>query len=336
MKYQLNQIRFLLGFGGSMSIYGIAGLIVWFGGSQLGVGVNYRIIMIALVLLTIPIALVGNFFFSRKKVPDEKDNKAAKEDSGDDGEASKTSSKKSSSKSSGQYPDLDKGASEVVTFLKGSNIGGGSKDAVYTLPWYIVAGAAKSGKSALVMGSGLNFETLPSQRRSEQNFIRPTRQIDWRVTSDAVFIDTAGRFQSEGGVEDEWTALIETIKKQRPKRPIDGFLLAVNAERILHSDEREIEEQAKIIRARLDQATKTLKSKFPVYLVFTHADAIEGFRDSFSTSKKEGENLVWGATIPLEKSENAQALFDSEYEVLQDSVMKRRLIRLSAPFSPTR
>ncbi len=318
-----------------MSIYGIAGLIVWFGGSQMGVGVNYRIIIIALILLTIPLALVGNYFASRKKIPDEKAKKDAKEDGGDDGEASKSASK-SKSKSKGQYPDLDKGISEVVTFLKGSNIGGGSKDALYTLPWYVVAGGPKSGKSALVMGSGMNFETLPSQRRSEQNFIRPTRQVDWRVTSDAVFIDTAGRFQSEGGVEDEWNAVIEAIKKQRPKRPIDGFLLAVNAERILHSDEREIEEQAKIIRARLDQTTKALKSRFPVYLIFTHADAIEGFRDSFSTSKNEGENLVWGTTIPLEKSDNAQALFDSEYEILQDSVMKRRLIRLSAPFSPTR
>ena len=112
--------------------------------------------------------------------------------------------------------------------------------------------------------------------------------------------------------------------------------MAVNTERILQASARQIDEQAKIIRERLDEATKLLKTKFPVYLVFTHADAIEGFRDSFSTSKNEGENLVWGTTIPLEKSDNAQALFDSEYELLQDSIMKRRLMRLSAPFSPVR
>ena len=101
-------------------------------------------------------------------------------------------------------------------------------------------------------------------------------------------------------------------------------MLVVNAEKILKSDERDVEEMAKVLRARLDEAIQRLKVRFPVYLIFTHADAIEGFRDSFSTSKNEDKTLVWGSTIPLEKSDNAQALFDGEYEVLQNSVMKRR------------
>jgi type VI secretion system protein ImpL len=79
-----------------------------------------------------------------------------------------------------------------------------------------------------------------------------------------------------------------------------------------------------------------LKDRSPVYVVFTHADAIEGFRDSFSTSKGEDKTLVWGTTIPLEKSDNAQAMFDGEYEILHTAVMKRRLLRLSAPFPPVR
>ena len=248
----------------------------------------------------------------------------------------KTRNRKKDAKPVAANQDVDKGAKEVVEFLKGSKLAASGKESVYSLPWYIVAGTPKSGKSSLVLSSGLNFQPLPSQRQSEQKLIRPTREVDWRVTSEAVFVDTAGRFQTEGGDEDEWTSIMETIKKHRQKRPIDGFLLAVSAERILKSDRREIEEFAKIVRTRLDEATKVLKTKFPVYLVFTNADAIEGFRDSFSASKKESENLVWGTTIPLEKSDNAQALFDGEYEILQDSVMKRRLIRLSAPFSPTR
>lgn len=89
-------------------------------------------------------------------------------------------------------------------------------------------------------------------------------------------------------------------------------------------------------RARLDDAMQRLKIRFPVYLIFSHSDAIEGFRDSFSASKAEDKTLVWGATIPLEKSENAQALFDAEYEKLHNALLKRRIIRLSAPFPPLR
>jgi type VI secretion system protein ImpL len=156
------------------------------------------------------------------------------------------------------------------------------------------------------------------------------------VTSDAVFVDTAGRYQSEGVDGEEWSAMLETIKKHRSNRPLDGFLMVVNAEKILNSDSREIEEMAKVLRARLDDAMARLKVRFPVYLIFTHADSIEGFRDSFSTSKNEGKTLVWGATIPLEKSESAAQMFDGEYEILHNSVMKRRLVRLSAPFPPVR
>ena len=58
-------------------------------------------------------------------------------------------------------------------------------------------------------------------------------------------------------------------------RSTDLFL-TVNAEEILKADERQIEELAKVLRARLDEAMQRLKVRFPVYLVFTNADAIEG------------------------------------------------------------
>ena len=317
-----------------MSFYGIAGLIVWFLGSKLGLGVNFRMVIIAMILITMPFALVIGYVARRKKKKKEAEKEGEKKDA-KESTSDKTTSEKTA-KPAAAIGGLDKGAEEVVKFLKESNLGVSGNESVYSLPWYIVAGAPTSGKSALVLGSGLNFQSLPSQRQSELKFIRPTRQIDWRVTSDAVFIDTAGSYQTDNGSEDEWASILETIKKHRQKRPIDGFLLAVNAEKILNSDSRQIEEQAKIIRTRLDEVTQKLKTRFPVYIVFTHADAIEGFRDSFSNSKKEGENLVWGTTIPLKESDNAQALFDREYEILQDSIMKRRLMRLSAPFSPVR
>jgi type VI secretion system protein ImpL len=100
-----------------------------------------------------------------------------------------------------------------VQFLKSSNLGESGKDAVYSLPWYIVAGAPRSGKSSLVISSNLNFQALPSQRQSELRFIRPTPGVDWRVTNDAVFVDTAGRYQTEGVDGDEWSSLLDTLKK---------------------------------------------------------------------------------------------------------------------------
>lgn len=329
-SWHVDQLKYAFGLGGLLSFYGIVSLLVWLVGDKYGYGATEKIIIILLVLLTLPIALVIGFLATRRRKKSELPAEAKAEVSATSNEPAKVSTP------TGSYDDLTKGAEETVQFLKTSNLGEGGKDAVYSLPWYLVMGTPKSGKSSLVLSSNLDFQNLPSQRQSEQKFVRPTRNVDWRVTSEAVFLDTAGRFQTEGADGDEWNSLLETVKKYRPARPLDGVLITVSAERILHSDERAIEEQAKILRTRLDEASQRLKIRFPVYLVFTHADAIEGFRDSFSNSKQEDKTLVWGATIPLEKSDNAQAQFDGEYELLQNSIMKRRLMRLSSPFQAAR
>ncbi|HLM01669.1 MAG TPA: type VI secretion system membrane subunit TssM [Pyrinomonadaceae bacterium] len=306
-------------------------MVVWVAGTKMNYPVNSRIVIIALILLTLPIALLIGYVASRRKAKKEeaKLNEAAGANASQKTETVAAKPQKLAAPT-GNYDDLTKSAEEVAQFLKSSNLD------VYSLPWYLVTGTPKAGKSSLVLGSNLNFQNLPSQRQSEQKFVRPTRNVDWRVTSEAVFVDTAGRYQTEGADGEEWAALLETIKKYRGARPLDGMILSVSAERVLHADEKEVEEQAKVLRARIDEAMQRTKVRFPIYLVFTHADAIEGFRDSFSNSQKEGQNLVWGATIPLENADHAHSLFDSEYELLQTAVLKRRLIRLSAPFPPVR
>ena len=332
-SWHIQQLKFAFGIGGFMSFYGIVGLIV----VMLPAGTasyNQKIVVIALVVLTMPLALITGYVINRRSK--KKAAKATAEAEAKDGAKVVDEKAPKVAAPVGDFTDINSGTEEVVQFLKTSNLGESGKDAVYSLPWYLVAGTPKAGKSSLVMGSNLNFQNLPSQRQSEQKFVRSTQSIDWRVTSDAVFVDTAGRYQADDAAADEWAGLIETIKKHRKNRPIDGFLLVANAEKILNSSEQEVEEMAKVLRTRLDDVMTRTKIRFPVYLIFTNADSIEGFRDSFSTSKGEAKNLVWGATIPIEKSDNAQTLFDGEYEILHDSLMKRRLMRLSAPFPPVR
>ena len=324
--WQLDQIKYAMGLGGMFGFCGalyianmyVAPLLT----PKIGAAWAYSVVTIGIVLITLPFALVIGLVNRRQRKKAEKAELLEQA-------ANPQEDQQAASPSQGS-DEHSKSAEEATQYLKTSGLD------VYSLPWYLVAGAPKAGKSSLVVSSGLNFQTLPSQRQSEQNLIRSTRNIDWRMTSDAVFLDTSGQYQTEGSDSAEWTGLLDTVKKYRGQRPLDGFLLVVSTERILNGDETEIEEMAKILRTRLDEVTAKTKTRFPIYVVFTHADAIEGFRDSFSTSQKEAENLVWGTTIPIEKSENAHTLFDSEFDILSKSVMKRRLVRLSAPFPPNR
>jgi type VI protein secretion system component VasK len=282
-NWHVNQLKFAFGIGGLMSFYGIVGFIVMMLPPGM-MGNNMKVVTIILVLLTLPFTLLLTWWASRRgKKKEEKaaaEAAAAAQGGATNGNAVGAAAVAAPT---GQYPGLVQSTEETVQFLKTSNLGENSRDAVYSLPWYIVAGAPRSGKSSLVISSNLAFQALPSQRQSELRNVRPTPGVDWRVTNDAVFVDTAGRYQTEGVDGDEWASLIDTIKKYRSNRPLDGFVLVVNAESIVKGDERQIEELAKVLRARLDEAIQRVKVRFPVYLVFTHADSIDGFRDSFSS-----------------------------------------------------
>lgn len=332
MSQHGDQLKYALGISSLVTFYGIASLIVFYLGPQFGIGLTYQIVLVALILITLPFALVINSVRKRRAAKKEAaaaavSTEAASEDAPQKGKAGTIPAR--------AFEELSRGAEEAVQWLRSTRLGSAkSGDAVYALPWYLTAGPLKSGKTSLLLSSGLDFQSLPSQRRAEQAIVRPTRNCDWRVTDSAVLLDTAGRYQNDSPDRDEWAALTETLRKYRGERPVDGFLLAVSAAGVLRLSETEIEQQAKVLRARLDEVMQRVKTRFPVYLIFTHADTVEGFKNFFDAARREGQAEVWGATIPLEKSVNAHAMFDAEFDLLYGSLMRKRLLRLAAPEQP--
>ena len=333
MSNQWSQIKSYSGVAGMVSLYGIASLLVVFLGPSLGFGMTEQIIIIALLLLTWPFALLIMHFRRRRQ-----EKKAARES----GTASPTTGDLSPRGTSGSlrvpsqvYSELARGVEEVVQWLRSTRLNVARRgDPVYSLPWFLVAGAPGSGKSSLLLSSGLDFHALPSQRRADQNLIRPTRDVDWRVTDWCVFLDSTGRYQTEGPDGNEWTALVDTVVKYRKRRPIDGLVIVADAGTLLASGEAEIEQQAKVLRARLDQLNAQVQARFPLYLVFTHSESMEGFEEFFRIGSPAERGQVWGTTIPLEQSASAHALFDVEFDYLYDMLMRYRLLRLSAQESP--
>lgn len=319
MSVQGDQIKSALGISALVSFYGIASLAVWFLGPSLGMGLAWQITIIALILLTWPFAILINHFRSKR----------AKKRAEVSAAAGDQQAEKSTAPPKRVYDELSRAAEEAVQWLRSSLLAGAkSNRAVYALPWFVVAGPPASGKTSLLLSSGLDFHTLPSQRRADHNIVRATRYCDWRVTDVGVFIDTAGRYQNDGPARDEWLALLDTIKKYRADRPLDGFLITVNAKRILLSSEAEIEQLAKTLRARLDELIHLARVRFPVYLLFTHLDSVNGFSDFFREGEADAGSEVFGVTIPLEKSPGAHALFDVEFDFLYHSLSRKRLILL--------
>jgi type VI secretion system protein ImpL len=327
MSSHKEQLRHALHITLYVSLYSIACLMVFFLGPLIGITLPYQIVLVVLILLTWPFAIALNHYRNRRvsqKTATAQNSRPAKSDK----EAGINAPVR-------VYEELTRGAEEAVQWLRSTKLAANrSGDAIYKLPWFLVAGSAKSGKTSLLLSAGLDFQALPSQRQTDLNLIRPTPDAVWRVTNSTINIDTAGRYQHEGTDGDEWSSLVETVKKHRRERPLDGFVVAVDAARVFTCKDAEIEQQAKILRARLDEVILRTQVRFPVYLVFTHVDWLEGFEDFFKPFDASERAQVWGVTIPLEKSQNAHALFDVEFDHLYDALMRRRLVRLGLPATP--
>lgn len=342
------QLKSSLSIAALSSFYGVASLSVWFLGPLVGLGAAWRIGLIVLLLLTWPLA----FLFRRARAARRKKSADAATVATTDATnepkpvasaaAATTNGKAKGAAPARAYEELARNAEEAVRWLRSTRLSGTrARDAVYALPWFLVAGPPASGKTSLLLASELELQTLPRQKSVDLDSVRPTRHCEWRISDVAVFLDTAGRYQNEGTTQNEWAALGEVLKQHRKSRPLDGLLVVMSTEKLLRLDEGEIEQQARVVRARLDALSDSIRLRLPVYLVFTHTDAIAGFVEFFgatpaSDSGGGSRSEVWGTTIPLEKSAHAQALFDAEFDALCESLMRRRLLRLAAPAAPER
>jgi type VI secretion system protein ImpL len=213
---------------------------------------------------------------------------------------------------------------------------------VYELPWYLFIGAPGSGKTTALMNAGLTFPLAEKMGQASVKGVGGTRNCDWWFTSDAVLIDTAGRYtlqESDAQVDaTAWDGFLALLKKTRPRRPINGVLLTVNIQDLLQQGAADREQHAAKLRARLQELHDKLGIRAPVYVLVTKADLIGGFNESFGDLPKEDRDQVWGFSFPYDAKADVRAdplaAFDREYALLEQSLQNRLLDRMQAAREP--
>ena len=219
----------------------------------------------------------------------------------------------------------------AITALKNSKLGRGKtgKAALYSLPWYMIIGPSAAGKTTAIQNSGLEF---PYGKDSIKG-VGGTRNCDWFFSTRAIFLDTAGRYVSETEDRPEWVAFLETLKKNRKKKPVNGVIVALNIDEIIKCDNNQLFEHAKNIRGRIDELITNLGVVFPVYFVFTKCDLIQGFVEYFGDFSETERSQIWGATLTSQQQldQNPKSVFENEFNKLAEVIYKARTIRLSNP-----
>ena len=222
---------------------------------------------------------------------------------------------------------------DAIKTIRKSKIGDQTgKAALYELPWYMVIGNPAAGKSSAVLHSGLKFPFMEQGNKLSVKGVGGTRNCDWFFSTEGILLDTAGRYSVYEEDRSEWLSFLSLLKKNRPKAPINGIIIAVSIAELTKNDPNYALDLAKNLRSRVQDLTEQLEVYAPVYVVFTKMDLISGFRDFFNDYEQEERSQVWGATIPYpEDPENINItdVFEEHFGVLVNGLKDLSTTKLS-------
>ncbi len=231
---------------------------------------------------------------------------------------------------------LRKRFEEAIAVLKNTDLGKKhtffakfNRQYVYELPWYIFIGAPGSGKTTALVNSGLQFPLAARFGQEVIHGIGGTRNCDWWFTNEAVLLDTAGRYTTQESHQEQdsaaWGGFLKLLKKYRPRRPINGIIVTISLTDLLQQTPVQREAQANSIRKRIQELHSELNIRFPIYVLVTKMDLLNGFMEFFGKYGKEERMQVWGTTFSLSENEDAMpvANFDSEFTLLEQRLNDR-------------
>ncbi|PJI84227.1 type VI secretion system protein ImpL [Yoonia maricola] len=283
-----------------LKIIGVLCIIaaIWFGLPMTGVAflsqVWVRLALIALILL--PIAVIAILRFRKRRAAAAALEETLVETPVGDGAV------------------LADRMTEALAKLKKS----GGATYLYDLPWYVIIGPPGAGKTTALMYSGLEF---PGTDTAAIAGFGGTKNCDFWFAEEAVMIDTAGRYTTQDSDvradKISWQSFLGQLKTARPNQPINGVLLAFSVEDMMTSSDDELDSHALAVRARLTELRETLRIDVPVYVMFTKADKIAGFREFFASYGENRRKSVWGITFQTkDRAEETYRAVPAEFDKL--------------------
>jgi hypothetical protein len=198
---------------------------------------------------------------------------------------------------------------------------------LYSFPWYLIVGEPGSGKTEAVRHCNVGF---PPGLQDEYQGAGGTLNMNWWFTDHAVILDTAGRLmfeEVETGGSSEWKEFLSLMRRYRTRCPINGVLLVIPADSLIKDTADEIERKASKIARQFDLIQRVMDVRFPVFVVITKSDLINGFRDFFDNLQDpqlQHQILGWSNPAPLDEAYNPDFI-DQHLKTIQGRLYRRRL-----------
>ena len=198
---------------------------------------------------------------------------------------------------------------------------------LYSLPWYVLVGEPGSGKTEAIRHCNVGF---PPGLQDQLQGVGGTINMNWWFTNHAVVLDTAGRLMFEEidpGATSEWREFLKLLKNNRPNCPINGMLLCIPSDSLIKDTADTLERKGAKIAQQLDQIQRALGVRFPVFVMVTKCDLINGFREFFediTDPTLQHQMMGWSNPAPLDESFNPELVSD-HLQTVAERLKRRRL-----------
>jgi type VI secretion system protein ImpL len=147
----------------------------------------------------------------------------------------------------------------------------------YEVPWYVMLGAAGSGKTSLLTSSELSVLL----EEDGQSFPGET-PVGWKFYGEGMVLDPGGEwtFPEHGKSSPYWKRLLRLLNQYRPERPLEGIVITLAVTDLFGPtalDGSSLSKRAIALNERLQEARNILGFRLPVYFVLTKCDQVPGF-----------------------------------------------------------
>jgi type VI secretion system protein ImpL len=234
-------------------------------------------------------------------------------------------------KEKNELRELQDSWKEAVDSLRRSQLKK-SGNPLYVLPWYLVIGESGSGKTTALNSAHLSSPFVEVKRTSG---ISGTRNCDWWFFEKAIIIDTAGRYAIpiDGGKDkEEWQKFLNLLVKYRKKEPIHGLIVTIAANKLCEASPEILEENGKTIRRRIDELMRVLGIKFPIYVLITKCDLVQGM-SQFSEHLPDASLDQPMGVINQSLSADWSAFLDMTMNTIGERLRNLRILLLHQPHS---
>ncbi|AUR50961.1 type VI secretion protein IcmF/TssM N-terminal domain-containing protein [Aquella oligotrophica] len=180
------------------------------------------------------------------------------------------------------------------------------------IPWFVMLGGTESGKTTAIKHAKLSTALSTTVKNLG---INKTENCEWWFLEKSIILDTSSKYvipENELDDTEEWKEFLHLFLKYRKRKPINGVVVTISAERLLTADHMSLRDEGQNLRKRIDNLMRISWAKFPVYVMITKMDYVFGFNEVAQTL--DGNKINEAAGFLNNANETWQKMVDDFFD----------------------